>query len=163
MNRMLLGIAVAVGLITGCSGPGDPAGTPSSEQVDALPTSSSAHAEATSEDTSTPPDPPATIADEALLEAAVTAYSDAFLDGRSEEAYAMFSRRCQDAITLSYFTGIVAAAQSVYGASLPIRSFTANVSGTIALVTYTYDVPAINQASEPWVLEDGAWKLDQCG
>jgi hypothetical protein len=32
----------------------------------------------------------------------------------------------------------------------------------LALVTYTYDKAAINQASEPWVLEDGAWHEDDC-
>lgn len=38
----------------------------------------------------------------------------------------------------------------------------AQVTADRATVTYTYDVPALNQDGEPWVLEEGAWHNDQC-
>lgn len=53
--------------------------------------------------------------------------------------------------------------QLTYGARIPISSYEANISDDIALVTYTYDVPALNQTSEPWVREGDAWKNDDCG
>jgi hypothetical protein len=70
--------------------------------------------------------------------------------------------RCAEQTSLSYFTGIVTAAKALYGASLPIKDYDAEVAGNLARVTYTYDVPALSQTREPWSREDGAWKLDDC-
>jgi hypothetical protein len=49
-----------------------------------------------------------------------------------------------------------------YGTALPIKTYDANISGDLARVTYTYDVAEINQDSEPWVKESGAWHEDDC-
>ncbi|MDQ7907580.1 hypothetical protein RB614_23960 [Phytohabitans sp. ZYX-F-186] len=96
------------------------------------------------------------------LRQAVVAYSDAFLDAKPTVAYNLFSARCKQRITLSEFTGMLTAAKQMYGKALPIKSFDAQISGDLTRVTYTYDVPALNQTKEPWVREDGTWKQDDC-
>jgi hypothetical protein len=96
------------------------------------------------------------------LRAAVQAYSDAFPDGRATAAYDMFTARCKQRITRSQFTGIVQAAKQLYGKALPIKTYSAEVSGNLARVTYTYDVPALDQTKEPWTRENGVWKQDDC-
>ncbi len=101
-------------------------------------------------------------AGEEALREAVQGYSDAFLNAEPVEAYEYFSMRCAEQTSLSYFTGIVTAAKELYGASLPIKDYDAEVAGDLARVTYTYDVPALSQTREPWSREDGAWKLDDC-
>jgi hypothetical protein len=96
------------------------------------------------------------------LRLAVQGYSDGFLGGDPTVAYQYFSARCKEKVSLSYFTGIVAAAKTTYGNVLPIVSYDAQVSGDLARVTYTYDVGALNQEAEPWVREEGLWKTDDC-
>lgn len=96
------------------------------------------------------------------LRVAVQGYSDGFLGGDPTVAYEYFSARCQEKVSLSYFTGIVTAAKMTYGNALPIASYDAKVSGDLARVTYTYDVVALNQDAEPWVREEGLWKTDDC-
>jgi hypothetical protein len=165
--HLVLLVAATCATIAGCTDSGDTATgsatstTTSAQVVDVLPTTAAPPVESSL--VSTPAEVPtsADVRDE--LENAVTTYSDAFLDGDPVAAYGMFSARCKEAVSLSYFTGIVTAAKQTYGAALPIRSFDVNLSESIALVTYTYDMPALNQAGEPWVLEGGTWKLDECG
>ncbi|RZU76742.1 hypothetical protein EV384_5419 [Micromonospora kangleipakensis] len=89
-------------------------------------------------------------------------YSDAFLDAKPTVAYDLFSARCKDRVTLSEFTGMLTAAKQMYGKAMPLKTFDAQISGDLARVTYTYDVPALNQTKEPWVREDGKWKQDDC-
>ncbi|MCO1597642.1 hypothetical protein M8C17_21045 [Micromonospora sp. RHAY321] len=96
------------------------------------------------------------------LRQAVLAYSDAFLDAKPTVAYDLFSARCKDRVTLSEFTGMLAAAKQIYGKAMPLKTFDAQISGDLARATYTYDVPALNQTKEPWVREDGKWKQDDC-
>jgi hypothetical protein len=97
----------------------------------------------------------------AALRVAVQAYSDAFLTG-DVKTYDLLSARCQQRTDRNYFIGILAAAKSTYGSALPIRTFNADIQGTLARVTYTYDLSAINQSGQPWVREGGAWKDDSC-
>jgi len=47
-------------------------------------------------------------------------------------------------------------ARSVAGA------YDADIAGDMARVTYTFDLAAINQDSEPWVRESGVWRQDDC-
>jgi hypothetical protein len=101
-------------------------------------------------------------ADDDELRVAVQAYSDAFLTGQPVEGYALFSARCKERVSLSYFTGLVTGAKGAYGSALPFKSFDAEVSGDLARVTYTYDVPALDQTAEPWTYEDGQWRQDDC-
>jgi hypothetical protein len=148
-------IAGAVGcLMAGC---GSTASTP--------PASVTAPAAAASPSpTSEPGHPSAAGSDPALaeLKAAVQAYSDAFLTGDGKTAYGLLSQRCRKRTTQTQFSGIVDAAKDLYGSALPLKTFTATISGDLARVTYTYSIKAINQDREPWVREDGAWHEDDC-
>jgi hypothetical protein len=96
------------------------------------------------------------------LKLAVKAYSDAFLTGDAKTAYDLLSERCRKRMPEAEFTGIVDAAEKMYGSALPLQTYSAKVSGDLARVTYTYSVKAINQESEPWAREDGAWHQDDC-
>jgi len=92
---------------------------------------------------------------------AVQAYSDGFLTG-DVDTYDMFSKRCKDRTNKNEFIGMLAAANDTYGSVLQFEAFKAKISGDLARVTYTYAVSAINQDSEPWVRESGAWRQDDC-
>jgi len=57
---------------------------------------------------------------------------------------------------------LTSAAASLYG-TLPVTSFTVNSnSDSQATVTYTYAVAKLNQSQQPWVVEGGSWKDDNC-
>ena len=114
--------------------------------------------------TAASPTPSATPTEDstAALKQAVTKYSDTFLTGNSDEAFALLSERCQKRMGKVEFAGIVAQAKQQYGSVLPLRTFDAEISGNLARVTYTYDVAEINQDSEPWVREGGDWHEDDC-
>jgi hypothetical protein len=148
--RHVLAVPPTLLLLAACAG-GETAAT------EAAPASGSSSAPATSASTgSSEP----VKADE--LRGAVQGYSDGFLGSEPVEAYDYFSARCKEKVSLSYFTGIVIAAKSTYGSALPITSYDAQVDGDLARVTYTYEVPALNQEAEPWVREGGQWKTDDC-
>ncbi|SNQ51683.1 conserved hypothetical protein [Frankia canadensis] len=101
-------------------------------------------------------------ASQPALEAAVRAYSDAYLTGQGSAAYGLLSERCQQRINQAEFTGLTQAARVQYG-SQPIAALTVDsLAGTLARVTYTYPTSAINQQSEPWVFEKGTWRQDDC-
>jgi len=100
-------------------------------------------------------------ADDDSLRDAVQAYSDAFLTGEAA-AFDMLSKRCRDRVGKAEFLGILDTAKSTYGSAIPIKSFDADIQGTLARVTYTYDLKAINQDAEPWTRESGKWKQDDC-
>jgi hypothetical protein len=92
----------------------------------------------------------------------VQAYSDAFLGGHPTKAYALLSQRCRGEMSLSHFTDIVKAAEQRYGKALRIKTSDVAVHGEAATVSYTYDVPALNQRDETWVREHGSWHNDDC-
>ena len=97
-----------------------------------------------------------------MLRTAVKKYSDAYLTGDATTAFNLLSARCQKRMSAAAFADIVRGARDMYGSALPIKTFDAQISGDLARVTYTYDVKAINQDSEPWVREDGKWHEDDC-
>ena len=90
------------------------------------------------------------------------AHSDAYLTGDADTAYAILSRRCRARLDLPQFASITKSAADEYGKALKIQSFTAEVNGDLARVTYTYRVSAINQVYEPWSLENGQWHNEDC-
>jgi len=98
----------------------------------------------------------------ANLKKAVQAYSDAYLAGKADPAYQLLSARCQKKWTSSQFGALVTTAGKTYGAALPLESFSAKISGDIALVSYTYILPALRQERQPWLLGSGGWKNDDC-
>lgn len=139
----VLGVLVLAVVLAACGGGGDPVAKPTRSASPSVSVSSS-------------PDP------QVELRAAVQAYSDAYLTGKGAAAYALLSKRCQARSTPADFAALVKEAGDLYGSALPLKSFDADVSGDMARVTYTYDLAAINQDSEPWVREGGAWHEDDC-
>lgn len=159
-SMAIVAVAALIGL-SACSGSGDD----SSATVQATQPSASATA------TSSTPSPmssttPASTADaeagDVELKQAVQAYSDAYLTGDADAAYALLSARCQKRMTKPEFTALVGRAKAQFGDALPFKSYDAELNGNQARVTYTYTVASINQEQEPWVLEDGAWREDDC-
>ncbi|MFF5077364.1 hypothetical protein ACFY36_09950 [Actinoplanes sp. NPDC000266] len=158
MRFKIISAALVVSfLVSGCgdsttdtAAPAAPAAPVSSAPVSSAPVSSAPVSSA----------PAAAGEDE--LKAAVQAYSDAFLTGDGVEAYKMLSERCRKRTSQAEFTAIVDAAKQMYGSALPMETYSAQVSGDLARVTYTYTVKAINQESEPWTREAGAWHQDDC-
>lgn len=146
----ILLVAVALIALMGCSGESD--APPVAEETPSV------SPPATPSPTPTPP-----AEDEsAALRTAVTAYSDAFLTGDADAAFAMLSKRCQDRVGAETFAGIVAQAEQTYGSPLELESFEAQISGDLARASYTYAVSAIDQDQEPWVREAGEWREDDC-
>jgi hypothetical protein len=103
----------------------------------------------------------ATSDPEAELRAAVTAYSDAYLGGDGAAAWAILSNRCQARVSQSDMDTATSLAASTYGAQ-PITSLDVTVSGDMARATYTYADGTLDQMGEPWTLEDGRWRQDDC-
>lgn len=99
----------------------------------------------------------------AELEKAVRGYSDAYFKPDGAAAYATLSKRCQGkAGDADLFAGIVDNAAKAYGKQ-EIQTLTIDqLAGDMARVTYTYSVPKLNQSSQPWVREAGAWRYDGC-
>jgi hypothetical protein len=152
----LLSIAascLAFALLAGCDDGSEP---------DASATTSATTVSPTTAATTPTPTTDSKVESEKELKAAVVAYSDAFLTGDSDSAYAIFSKRCKDRMDEAEFAGIVAQAKNLYGSALPLKSLEAQISGDLARVTYTYEVSGIDQDSEPWVREGGRWRQDDC-
>ncbi|MET9465814.1 hypothetical protein ABZY44_13605 [Streptomyces sp. NPDC006544] len=99
----------------------------------------------------------------ANLDKAVRAYSAAYFKPDGAAAYAALSKRCQDkAGDADIFAVIVDTAAKAYGKQ-EIQTLTIDqLAGDMARVTYTYSVPKLNQTSQPWAREGGAWKYDGC-
>jgi hypothetical protein len=95
------------------------------------------------------------------LEQSVREYSADFLGGDATAAYATLSARCQGVLDEEVFTGVVASAAEAFG-DAEITDFESDVDGDSATVSYKYDEATLDQADEPWVLEDGTWHLDDC-
>jgi hypothetical protein len=65
--------------------------------------------------------------------------------------------------TLEEFSALVDQAKNLYGNPMPMTSFKAHIAGGMARVTYTYMITATNnQADQPWTLEAGGWRDDNC-
>ena len=99
--------------------------------------------------------------DEPALRKAVLAYSHAYLSGRVDAAYALMSERCRERSPREEFAGDVAMAEKMYDPE-PVRSLVAEVKADRARVTYTYAEFDLNQTGEPWTLEGGEWRNDDC-
>ncbi|SDH24823.1 hypothetical protein SAMN05216553_118133 [Lentzea fradiae] len=148
--RYMPAVAVfcVLGGLTACGSDQPVANSPTSSAVNS-PTSAPVAA-------STTTDPSAEI------EAAVRAYSDAYLNGQGE-AYDMLSVRCKERMTRLSFIELVTLAKQTLGPQ-QISTFKIDQqAGDLARVTYTYAAkPEIDQRSEPWVREDAVWKQDDC-
>jgi hypothetical protein len=97
----------------------------------------------------------------AELEAAVRAYSAAFLSGNSE-AYELLSKRCKERMPRAEFLQVITAASQLYGPQDIVSLEVDQIAGDLGRVTSTYVKSELNQRSEPWVRENGAWRVDDC-
>jgi len=97
------------------------------------------------------------------LEAAVAVYTAAYFAGDADTAYGMLSARCAKEITKDAYAGVVEQASADHGEDHPLSDVRAEVSGTTGRVDYKVTgLPKFDQQAQPWVLEDGAWKYDDC-
>ncbi|WP_205650612.1 nuclear transport factor 2 family protein [Actinoplanes solisilvae] len=152
MRNKIIFTCLATTLLTAaCGDAADPAAAPTTSEKPAAITPASP---VTSQ--------PAKAEGSTELRQAVQAYSDAFLTGDATTAYGLLSERCRKRTSLSTFTGIVSAAEQMYGSALPFESYSAKESDDLARVTYTYSIKAINQEAEPWTREAGNWHQDDC-
>jgi translation initiation factor IF-1 len=106
----------------------------------------------------TPPPPSSLPADRAALEAAVRAYSAAFLANDVATAYAVLSEDCQEELSRAEFRRIVNPVARRYGDAELVSFKITKYSDERARVTYRYDKRAIDVKKEPWVYEDGVWR-----
>jgi hypothetical protein len=97
----------------------------------------------------------------AELEAAVRAYSAAFLSGRSE-AYELLSQRCKERMPRAGFLQVLTAASQLYGPQEIVSLKVDQIAGDLGRVTSTYVKSELDQRSEPWVRENGVWRVDDC-
>jgi hypothetical protein len=97
------------------------------------------------------------------LEAAVAVYTSAYFAADTDTAYGMLSERCRKEINPLVYGEMLRQAKKDYGTDHPATDVEAEVSGSMARVTYRVEgLPMLDQESQPWTLEDGAWKYDAC-
>lgn len=140
--------AAALFALTACSS--------SSDDAKSAP-STPAATTAGDEPTATPT--PAGAAD---LEQAVKAYTAQYFSGDAK-AYDALSKRCKGKIDRAGYKAVVEQAKADYGPDHPATDVKADVSGTLARVTYKIKgVPKLDQDGQPWAREGDAWKYDAC-
>lgn len=94
---------------------------------------------------------------------AVQGYSDAFLQGDADSAWAYLTDRCQGSITEVQYGATVTSAGARYGAALPFAGWRASIHGVKALVTYTYaSAPELDQTAQEWTFDGASWLYDAC-
>jgi len=96
------------------------------------------------------------------LEPAVRAYSAAYLSGNGDEAHALLTARCRERTPIEELRVAAALGKEQYGTAKLTSVDIVEESGNLARVTYRYDMASIDQVAEPWALEDGAWRNDDC-
>lgn len=95
------------------------------------------------------------------LKTAVRAYSDAYLNGRTD-GYNGLSARCRGRVTLAAFVTAAERARDQYGPQ-PIKTLAVDRrAGDLAWVTYTYADAPLDQRNQPWVREGSTWRIDEC-
>ena len=95
------------------------------------------------------------------LEGAVRANAADFLGGDATAAYARWSDRCRGVLAEDMFSAVVAQAAEQFR-DAEITAYHEDVDGDKATVTYEFSVSALNQSTQPWVLEGGTWHVDDC-
>ncbi len=97
------------------------------------------------------------------LEAAVAVYTASYFAGDADTAYGMLSARCAEETTKDAYPAVVKRAAADHGADHPLTDLRAEVSGTTGHATYKVTgLPEFDKKAQPWTLEDGAWKYDDC-
>lgn len=97
------------------------------------------------------------------LKAAVAVYTASYFAADTDTAYGMLSERCRKEINEIVYGEMLRQAKQDYGTDHPATDVQAEVSGTMARVTYKVKgLPMLDQEAQPWTLEGGAWKYDAC-
>lgn len=149
-TRTLAALLAAPALLAAC--------TSGSSHDDAAPTPPTTASSATT----VPPTAAATVDDRAALAAAVEAYSAAYFKPDATAAGALLSERCRAQTSGAAYRTALTTAVATYGHQ-EIKAVTVDrLSGDLALVSYTYGVPVLNQHGQPWAREGGAWRYDAC-
>jgi hypothetical protein len=60
------------------------------------------------------------------------------------------------------FLQVLAAASQFYGPQEIVSLKVDQIAGDLGRVTSTYANSELNQRSEPWVRENGVWRVDDC-
>ncbi|MFE1361325.1 hypothetical protein [Streptomyces harbinensis] len=100
--------------------------------------------------------------EEAALEEAVRAYTEALFAPDADAAYELLSARCKDEITAVEFVDMADFAHQSYGARTIETVSVDQMSGDLARVSYTVGVPDLDREAQPWSREDGTWRWDAC-
>jgi hypothetical protein len=146
-TRLPVLAASAALALAGCSGPA--ANPPADDHPAPKPSASAAT------------DKPADTS-RVALEAAVRAYSAAYFKPDADAAHRMLSKRCAAKMDRIMYAAVVEQTVKTLGRH-EIRTLTVDqISGALARVSYTYDVPKLSQTSQPWAREGGVWKYDAC-
>lgn len=122
-------------------------------------------ADPSSEPTTAPTTAQGPSADEELdVEFAVFRYTGAFLSGDGATAHALLSERCQERLSVPEMEEIAGAAANRYEGVSNYDDITVDTfDGQSARVTYRFEgAPELDQEREPWVLEGGDWRNDEC-
>ncbi|MBL1107365.1 hypothetical protein JK361_22625 [Streptomyces sp. 5-8] len=97
------------------------------------------------------------------VKAAVGTYTAAYFAADTDTAYGMLSARCAKAVDRASYAAELKQAKDMYGADHPATDVQAEVSGTLARVSYgVKGLPALAQQAQVWKLEGDAWKYDAC-
>src|SRR5690606_32128950 len=97
------------------------------------------------------------------VEDAVRAYTDAYFAGEASTAHGMLSERCRKEINPLLFGETVRQANKEHGPDHPATDVKAEVSGSLARVSYKVEgLPKFDQTQQPWAREGGDWKYDAC-
>lgn len=103
---------------------------------------------------------------EADIEQAVRDHMDAINDGDIDRIVEFTSQRCRDATSEQEMQEMVDLIDTMYG-DITIQELTiSDVTENSALVRGTTGIQALDEAGDgdgsPWILEDGAWREDDC-
>jgi len=137
---------LALVFLTGCSGKAGQSSNAGGTSAQPSPTMSTPAVQPTADAT-------------ADVEAAVRAYSAAFLGGQAKQAWLMRTTEARKKDSYAMFVTAVNAAHQIYG-DATMTSLRVTVNGGTAKATYRYDVGEIDQKNQRWFLRDGTWLVD---
>lgn len=123
-----------------------------------------------SDDKADPTTPPATATTatpklddgKAALVTAAEAYTAAFFKPDADTTFALLSKRCQAATSVTQMKQILAASTLEYGTPAVKSTEVNQISGDMGRVTVHYVKPPLPEKPQSWTREGGAWKFDGC-
>jgi hypothetical protein len=99
---------------------------------------------------------------EAALAREVRSYGEAYFTADTATAYSHLSARCREKLPPQAYENLLLDAASEYGRQ-DVRLVKVDlISGDTALVSYSYDLPELDETRQKWVRERGQWRYDAC-